>query len=66
MYFTQETEDSIVAYNIETDQEKREQIFREKIYYPFQKLIENIFNTFKFSYFEISLFQHKTHTHIHH
>jgi hypothetical protein len=52
MYFTQETEDAIVAYNKETDVEKREVIFREKIYLAFQKLVENIFNTFKFSYFE--------------
>jgi hypothetical protein len=52
MYFTQDTEDAIVAYNEETDLDKREAIFREKIHYPFQKLVENVFNTFKFSYFE--------------
>ncbi len=52
MYFTQDTEDSIVAYNKETDLFKREDIFRAGILYPFQKLVENVFNTFKFSYFE--------------
>jgi hypothetical protein len=52
MYFTQETEDAIVAYNLEENQEVRETIFREKILQPFQKLVENVFNTFKFSYFE--------------
>lgn len=52
MYFTQDTEDAIIAYNIETDTDKREEIFREKILYPFSKLVENVFNTFKFSYFE--------------
>lgn len=52
MYFTQETEDAIVSYNEETDLDKREVIFRERIHYPFQKLVENVFNTFKFSYFE--------------
>jgi len=52
MYFTQETEDAIVAYNLEPDVDKREIIFREKIHQPFQKLVENVFNTFKFSYFE--------------
>jgi hypothetical protein len=52
MYFTQETEDAIVAYNNQTDIAIREEIFREKILYPFQKLVENVFNTFKFSYFE--------------
>ena len=52
MYFTQDTENAIVAYNKEKTQEVREQIFREKILHPFQKLVENVFNTFKFSYFE--------------
>lgn len=53
MYFTQDTEDAIIQYNKEQNQEIRERIFREKIYQPFQKLVENVFNTFKFSYFEI-------------
>jgi hypothetical protein len=52
MYFTQDTEDAVVAYNKEENQDIREQIFQDKIFYPFQKLVENIFNTFKFSYFE--------------
>jgi hypothetical protein len=52
MYFTQETEDAIVLYNATEDQAIREVIFREKILQPFQKLVENVFNTFKFSYFE--------------
>ena len=52
MYFTQETEDAIILYNKTKDLNVREQIFRNKILQPFQKLIENIFNTFKFSYFE--------------
>lgn len=54
MYFTQDTEDAIIAYNKEETEEIREHIFREKIYQPFQKLVENVFNTFKFSYFETS------------
>ncbi len=52
MYFTQETEDAIILYNGTEDQDIREQIFRDKILQPFQKLVENVFNTFKFSYFE--------------
>lgn len=54
MYFTQETEDAIIAYNKEADINIRETIFRNKILYSFQKLVENVFNTFKFSYFETS------------
>ena len=52
MYFTQETEDAIILYNNTEDSIIREQIFRDKILQPFQKLVENVFNTFKFSYFE--------------
>lgn len=52
MYFTQDTEDAIIVYNQTEDPEIREKIFREKIHQPFQKLVENVFNTFKFSYFE--------------
>ncbi len=52
MYFTSETEDAIELYNNTECIEAREKIFREKIQYPFEKLVENVFNTFKFSYFE--------------
>ncbi len=52
MYFTQDTEDAIIAYNKETDVDARDRIFSDKILQPFQKLVENVFNTFKFSYFE--------------
>ena len=52
MYFTQNTEDAIVEYNASTDIQIRENIYNTKIKYPFEKLVENIFNTFKFSYFE--------------
>lgn len=52
MYFTQDTEDSIELYNHTEDVEEREHIFETKIKFPFEKLVENVFNTFKFSYFE--------------
>lgn len=54
MYFTQATEDYIIAYNAETDLTKRNDIYNTHIAYAFNKLVENIFNTFKFSYFETS------------
>jgi hypothetical protein len=53
MYFTKDTEDAIIAYNNATDSQIREDIYNNKIKHPFEKLVENIFNTFKFSYFEI-------------
>jgi hypothetical protein len=52
MYFTKDTEDAIVAYNTEEEKAKREIIYNSRIKYAFEKLVENVFNTFKFSYFE--------------
>jgi hypothetical protein len=52
MYFTQDNEDAIIDYNKEIDQNKRNNIYNTKIKYSFEKLVENIFNRFKFSYFE--------------
>lgn len=54
MYFTQDTEDAIILYNKEENMDIREQIFRDRIHHSFSKLVENVFNTFKFSYFETS------------
>lgn len=66
MYFTQDTENSIIEYNSTEDIPKREDIYNNKIKYPFEKLVENIFNTFKFSYFETSPLdvQRETVTHL--
>lgn len=53
-YFTQKTEDAIVAYVKETNQSKKNKIYKEGIQYSFDKLAENVINTFKFQYFDIS------------
>ena len=52
MYFTQDTEDSIVKYNNTECMVLRNSIYNTKIKYAFEKLVENVFNTFKFSYLE--------------
>lgn len=52
MYFTQDTEDAIVEFNECESKAQRERIYRERIYKPLLKLAENIYNTFKFSYFD--------------
>jgi len=51
-YFSQMTEDAIIEFNKTEKHNKREELYNEKIKYPFEKLVECIFNTFKFSYFE--------------
>src|SRR5210317_1678275 len=50
-YFTQETEDWIVKYNFEENSRIRDKIYNEHLKYPLEKLVENVFNTFKFEYF---------------
>lgn len=52
-YFTQETEDAIIQFNKEECMKRRNEIYEEHIKFPFEKLVENIFNTFKFSYFDV-------------
>lgn len=49
-YFTQETEDAIIAYNSTADPEKKKELFEKHIHYPFYKLCENIIHTFKLRY----------------
>jgi len=53
-YFTKETENAIVEYNGSEDVKIRNDIYNERIRYAFDKLAENILNTFKFSYFQCS------------
>ena len=52
-YFTQETEDAIVAYNRATSTDEKEKIYHKHIHYAFFKLTENIIHTFKFYYTEV-------------
>ena len=49
-YFTQETEDAIVQYNVSGDKKFKSDIYSKEIHYPFYKLTENIIHTFKFYY----------------
>ncbi len=52
MYFTNETEMAIIAYNKETNQRLKNKVYNEFIKFPFEKLSENIIHTFKFYYFD--------------
>ena len=52
-YFTSDTEDAIVRYNLTTSPAERNKIYDEHIKYPFDKLAENIIHTFKFYHFDI-------------
>jgi len=52
-YFTYMNEKAIVAYNLETSQALRNKVFKEHIYKPFDKLVENLIHTFRFYYFDV-------------
>lgn len=52
-YWTDETEKAIVDYNSTEELELKNQIFEDKLYYPFFKLTENLIHTFKFYYTEV-------------
>lgn len=52
-YFTEETENAIIEYNNTEDRRKKNQIYENHILYPFDKLAENVLNTFKFQYFDV-------------
>ena len=52
IYFDQDVEDAIIKYNQSENDFERNKIYQEEIHYAFDKLSENIINTFKFSYFD--------------
>ena len=52
VYFGQEVQDAVVEYNSSTDDNERNVIYGTRIHAAFDKLAENIINTFKFTYFD--------------
>lgn len=53
VYFTDDTQQAIIEYNNTDNNFLKNKIYKEHIQYPFEKLAENVLNTFKFSYFDI-------------
>jgi hypothetical protein len=54
VYFTPATEDAIVAYNQTEDAREKDRIYNKSIQGAFGKIAENVYNTFKFSYADVS------------
>ena len=52
VYFGQEVQDAIIEYNLSESNNDRNIIYQNKIHKAFDKLAENIINTFKFTYFD--------------
>jgi len=53
IYFGTPAQEAIIEYNKSTDPAERSKIYEERIKYPFEKLAENVLNTFKFTYFDV-------------
>ncbi len=53
MHFGTPAQEAIIEYNNSTDSEERSKIYETRIKFPFEKLAENVMNTFKFSYFDV-------------
>jgi len=52
LYFGMEVQDAIIRYNSTDDPVLKNKIYGEEIHKAFDKLCENIINTFKFTYFD--------------
>ena len=52
VYFGQEVQDAIIDYNSSDDTNEKNNIYQTRIHAAFDKLAENIINTFKFTYFD--------------
>ena len=52
VYFGQEVQDAVVEYNSSDNSSERNVIYGTRIHAAFDKLAENIINTFKFTYFD--------------
>ena len=52
VYFGKEVQDAIIEYNTSSDDSERNIIYGTRIHKAFDKLAENIINTFKFTYFD--------------
>ena len=53
IYFGTPAQEAIIEYNNSKDPAERSKIYEERIKYPFEKLAENVLNTFKFTYFDV-------------
>ena len=51
-YFTKDTEDAIIEYNLSDNQRVKDLLYRDRIKPAFDKLAEIVYNKWKFSYFD--------------
>jgi hypothetical protein len=51
-YFTKDTEDAIIEYNLTSEQSIKDRVYRDRIKPAFDKLAEIVYNKWKFTYFD--------------
>ena len=51
VYFGKDVQDAIIRYNLSEDFDIKNKIYQNEIHKAFDKVAENIINTFKFMYF---------------
>jgi hypothetical protein len=51
-YFTKDTENAILEYNMAEEKAVRDRIYKERIQQSFEKLAEIVYNKWKFTYFD--------------
>jgi hypothetical protein len=51
-YFTKDTEDAIIEYNLTDDQRIKDKVYKDRIKPAFDKLAEIVYNKWKFTYFD--------------
>jgi len=51
-YFTKDTEDAIIEYNLTDDQRVKDRVYKDRIKPAFDKLAEIVYNKWKFTYFD--------------
>ena len=51
-YFTKDTEDAIIEYNLTDDQRIKDRVYKDRIKPAFDKLAEIVYNKWKFTYFD--------------
>tara|TARA_R110000796_G_scaffold217507_1_gene333568 strand:- start:88 stop:858 length:771 start_codon:yes stop_codon:yes gene_type:complete len=52
LYFTQDTEDAIIAYNEDSSNALRNKVFNDYIHKPLYKMAENLIHRYKFYHFD--------------
>jgi Rps23 Pro-64 3,4-dihydroxylase Tpa1-like proline 4-hydroxylase len=60
-YFTEETENAIILYNVLTNSEEKSKLYSKKIHYAFFKLTQNLIHTYRIRNTDVDDLEHLQH-----